>query len=57
MWRVLYRLRGADEEWQQHESEADAREFLRGILDADRDGLVMDATLEEWDGDKWIARR
>lgn len=57
MWRVLFRLRGVDEEWRQFESEADAREFLDGILDDDRHGLVVDTGLEEWDGDTWVARR
>lgn len=56
MWRVSYRLQGADEEWQAFDAEHDAREFLAGLLDSDRHSLIVDTILEEWDGDRWAAR-
>ena len=56
VWRVWFRIYGREEDWNSFEDEADARAFLAGILQDDAHGLVLDTSLEEWDGDTWAPR-
>jgi hypothetical protein len=56
VWRVWFRIYGREDDWNSFEDEADARAFLAGILEDDTHGLLLDTSLDEWDGDTWAPR-
>lgn len=56
MWRVVFRLRGAEEEWNSQEHQAQALEFAHGLHESDAHHLLETLRVEESVSDRWIIR-
>ena len=53
MWRVLFRIRGADEDWNTYETEGEAWEFAHGLLASDKHELLDRLRLERSVEERW----